>query len=202
MTSSWSLPSSTSTWSPEEGAITCSTTCCPTWAPSALASLGKNLWLIFCLSSSFLPPPVCCTVKCFAALTSPSFCCLFLIQPRWSLGWTFNVPRFNFCHLLCSCLHVSQVLVPSLLVPSQSIVCHVCVQHPLCPQHPFLLLLQRPSLRLAAHEHLLVLGEDSAGFFSLFLLFQPRGHFLSLCKFPHQQHSLICLCPVLLPCFV
>lgn len=54
-----------------------------------------------------------------------------------------------------------QVLVPSLLVPSQSVVCHVCVQHPVCTQHPLLLLLQRSPSGTTAHEYLLVPGEDT-----------------------------------------
>lgn len=56
-------------------------------------------------------------------------------------------------------LHLSQVLVPSLLVPSESAVCHLRIQHPLRPDHPLLLLLQRAPLFTAAHEHLLVPGE-------------------------------------------
>ncbi len=36
----------------------------------------------------------------------------------------------------------------------------MCVQPPVCPQHPLLLLLQRSSPGAAAHEHLLVLGEE------------------------------------------
>lgn len=60
--------------------------------------------------------------------------------------------------VVCFRLCLSQVLVPSLLVPSQGAVCHMCVQSPVCPQHPLLLLLQRSSPDTAAHEHLLVPG--------------------------------------------
>lgn len=61
--------------------------------------------------------------------------------------------------LLCSRLIFSQVLVPTLLVPAQSAVRHMCVQHPVRPHHPLLLLLQRPALHPAAHEYLLVPGK-------------------------------------------
>ncbi|CAG08017.1 unnamed protein product, partial [Tetraodon nigroviridis] len=60
------------------------------------------------------------------------------------------------CVSVFACFHLPQVLVPSLLVPSQSAVCHLCVQHPVRPHHPLLLLLQRSALCAAAHEYLLV----------------------------------------------
>lgn len=66
---------------------------------------------------------------------------------------------------------LSQVLVPPLLVPTKSTVCYMRVQHPVCPQYPLLLLLQHPSLCPAAHEHLLVLGEDM---FYLFIFQHSR----------------------------
>lgn len=64
-------------------------------------------------------------------------------------------------HQLCFCVGLSQVLVPSLLVSPQSAVRHLCVQHPVRPHHPLLLLLQRSPLCTAAHEYLLVPGEDN-----------------------------------------
>lgn len=78
---------------------------------------------------------------------------------------------FYICCVLCFCLHFSQVLVPSLLVPSQSAVCHMCVQPPVGPEHPLLLLLQRSSPGAAAHEHLLVPGEETD------FLIKPRKHY-------------------------
>lgn len=60
---------------------------------------------------------------------------------------------------------VSQVLVSSLLVPAQSAVRHMCVQPPVCSQHPLLFLFQHSSPDAAAHEHLLVPGEDAHVFF-------------------------------------
>lgn len=73
------------------------------------------------------------------------------------LSYLFSVTvKSVFCTLF-----FSQVLVPSLLVPSQSAVCHVCVQPSVGAEHPFLLLLQRSSPGVAAHEYLLVPGEDT-----------------------------------------
>lgn len=63
--------------------------------------------------------------------------------------------------MLNVCFPFSQVLVPSLLVPSQSAVRHVRVQHPVRAEHPLLLLLQRSPAGAAAHEYLLVPGEDT-----------------------------------------
>lgn len=129
MTSSWSSPSSTSTWSPGEEVTTCSTMCCPTWARSASVSHGQFQQKVKLVLCSYLIG--------FASLTqswgswTPIYCVFFL----------------------------SQVLVPSLLVPSESAVCHLRVQHPVRPDHPFLLLLQRSPLFTAAHEYLLVPGE-------------------------------------------
>lgn len=148
------------TWSPEEEAITCSTTCCPTWALSASASLGEAQQIhtnshththsnvVPLLFSSHL---FSVTVKCFVVL-------ILITHENW-----IDMNNVSICGVCC--VSVSQVLVPSLLVPSQSAVCHMCVQPPVCPQYPLLFLLQHSSSGTVAHEHLLVLGEDTQVFF-------------------------------------